>query len=186
MFRFTHPAARAASLSTLIGAIAFAGPLYAASGDLSHPKNLGHSSAPRMMLAQASSPEETGGAAKPEAAKGGESPVEARIKELHKKLHITPAQDTEWNNLAQVMRENARTMQDLERKRAEDVKTISAVDVVKSYADVIEAHEAGMKKFIPAFEALYNSLSAEQKKIADDLFRSRASAAAKKETKENQ
>ena len=186
MFRFTHPAARAASLSTLIGAIAFAGPLYAASGDLSHPKNPANSSAPRMMLAQASSPEETGGAAKPEAAKGGESPVEARIKELHKKLHITPAQDTEWNNLAQVMRENARTMQDLERKRAEDVKTISAVDVVKSYADVIEAHEAGMKKFIPAFEALYNSLSAEQKKIADDLFRSRASAAAKKETKENQ
>jgi len=186
MFRFTHPAARAASLTTLIGAIAFAGPLFAASGDLSHPKNPHNSFAPRMILAQASSPEEMGGAAKPESAKGGESPVEARIKELHKKLQITPAQETQWNNLAQVMRENARAMQDLERKRAEDVKTISAVDVVKSYDEVIEAHEAGMKKFIPAFESLYDSLSAEQKKIADDLFRSRASAAAKKETKENQ
>src|ERR1700738_151474 len=146
MFRFTHTAARAASLTTLIGAIAFAGPLFAATGDLSHPKNPAHSFAARTVLAQASSPEETGGAAAPESAKGGESPVEARIKELHKKLHITPAQETQWNSLAQVMRENARTMQDLERKRAEDVKTISAVDVVKSYADVIEAHEAGMKK----------------------------------------
>jgi periplasmic protein CpxP/Spy len=186
MFRFTHSAARAASLTTLLGAIAFAGPLFAASGDLSHPKNNGNPFAPRMILAQASSPEEMGGASKPESAKGGESPVEARIKELHKKLRITPAQETQWNNLAQVMRANARTMQDLERKRAEDVKTISAVDVIKSYADVIEAHEAGMKKFIPAFEDLYSSLSAEQKKIADDLFRSRASAAAKKETKANQ
>jgi protein CpxP len=186
MFRFTHSAARAASLTTLLGAIAFAGPLFAASGDLSHPKNTGNPFAPRMILAQASAPEEMGGASKPESAKGGESPVEARIKELHKKLRITPAQETQWNNLAQVMRENARTMQDLERKRAEDVKTISAVDVIKSYADVIEAHEAGMKKFIPAFEDLYSSLSAEQKKIADDLFRSRASAAAKKESKANQ
>ena len=186
MFRFTHPAARAASLTTLLGAIAFAGPLFAASRDLSHPKNIDNPFATQTMLAQASSPEEMGGAAKPESAKGGESPVEARIKELHKKLRITPAQETQWNNLAQVMRENARTMQDLERKRAEDVKTISAVEVVKSYDEVIEAHEAGMKKFIPAFEALYDSLSAEQKKIADDLFRSRATAAAKKETKENQ
>ena len=186
MFRFTHSAARAARLTTLLGAIAFAGPLFAASGDLSHPKNTANSSVARMILAQASAPEEMGGAAKPESAKGGESPVEARIKELHKKLSITPAQETKWDNLAQVMRDNARVMQDLERKRAEDVKTISAVDVVKSYADVIEAHEAGMKKFIPAFEDLYNSLSAKQKKIADDLFRSRASAAAKKETKENQ
>jgi hypothetical protein len=50
---------------------------------------------------------------------------------------------------------------------------------------VIEAHDAGMKKFIPAFEALYNSMSDAQKKIADSLFRSRARAAAKKEAKES-
>ena len=71
MFRFTHSAARAASLTTLLGAIAFAGPLYAASGDLSHPKNSANAFAPRMILAQASAPEEMGGAAAPESAKGG-------------------------------------------------------------------------------------------------------------------
>jgi protein CpxP len=183
MFRLTHPVARAASLATVLGTIAFASPLFAASGDLFHP-NPANSFAAREKLAQASSSEGMGAAA-PESAKG-ESSVEGRIKELHKKLHITAAQETQWNNLAQVMRDNAKVMQDLEKQRAEDVKSISAVDVVKSYASVIEAHEAGMKKFIPAFEALYDSMSDAQKKTADALFRGRARAAAKKETKENQ
>lgn len=183
MFRFTHPAARTASLATLLGTIALAGPLFAASGDLSH-QNPAKPFAARTTLAQASSSEGMG-AATPESA-GAESPVEARIKELHKRLHITGAQETQWNNLTQVMRDNAKAMQDLEKQRAEDVKTIGAVDVVKSYGSVIEAHEAGMKKFIPAFEALYDSMSDAQKKTADALFRGRARAAAKKETKENQ
>jgi hypothetical protein len=60
---------------------------------------------------------------------------------------------------------------------------MDAVDGVKSYGAVIEAHEAGMKKFIPAFETLYNSMSDEQKKTADALFRNRARAAAKKGSK---
>ncbi len=42
-----------------------------------------------------------------------------------------------------------------------------------------------MKKFIPAFEALYNSLSDTQKKIADSMFRGRARTSAAKATKEN-
>lgn len=184
MLRLTHPAARTASLATLLGTIALAAPLFAASGDLWHP-NRAKSFVAREILAQASSSEKGMGAAAPESAKGGSS-VEARIKELHKKLGITAAQETQWNNLAQVMRDNAKAMQDLEKQRAEEVKSISAVDVVKSYGSVIEAHEAGMKKFIPAFEALYDSMSDEQKKTADALFRSRARAAAKKETKENQ
>jgi hypothetical protein len=40
------------------------------------------------------------------------------------------------------------------------------------YQSVIEAHEDGMKKFIPPFEALYNTMSDAQKKT-DALFRSR-------------
>ena len=38
-----------------------------------------------------------------------------------------------------------------------------------------------MKKFIPAFEDLYNSMSDQQKQIADSMFRGRARAEAKKE-----
>ena len=38
-----------------------------------------------------------------------------------------------------------------------------------------------MKKFIPAFETLYNSMSDAQKKSADAMFRSHKRAIAKKE-----
>jgi periplasmic protein CpxP/Spy len=182
MFRLTHPVAGAASLATLLGAIMFAGPSFAAARDLSHP-NSAQPSAARMILAQVSPAPETEAAA-PKSDKE-ESRVEERIEELHKKLQIKPAQETQWKHLADVMRDNAKAMVDLEKQRAEDVKS-NAVEVVKSYASVIEAHEAGMKKFIPAFEDLYDHLSDEQKKIADSLFRRRAHAAAKKETKENQ
>jgi hypothetical protein len=75
--------------------------------------------------------------------------VEARIKDLHNRLHITAAQKPQWDNLTQVMRENAQAMVDLEKQRAADANSMSAVDVVKSYQSVIEAHEDGMKKFIP-------------------------------------
>ena len=182
MIRFTHPTARAATAAaSLLGAIVFAGPLFAASGDLSQAA-ANKSPAAREIVAQAASPEAMTAPA-PEPA--GTASVEARITELHKRLHITDAQKTQWDNLAQVMRDNAQAMVDLQKQRAANAKSMNAVDVVKSYGSVIEAHEAGMKKFIPAFEALYNSMSDAQKKIADSLFRSRARAAAKKESKEN-
>jgi hypothetical protein len=41
---------------------------------------------------------------------------------------------------------------------------------------VIDAHQAGMTKFIPAFTAFYDSLSEAQKKTADSMFRTRARA----------
>ncbi len=175
MIRFRHPAARATAAATLLGAIVFAGPLFAASGDLTQAAATKPPAAGEI-LAQAASPEAMA-AAEPT----GTASLEARIAELHKKLHITDAQKTQWDNLTQVMRDNAQAMVDLQKQRAADAPSLNAVEVVKSYGSVIEAHEAGMKKFIPAFEALYNSMSVAQKKIADSMFRSRARAKAKKE-----
>jgi len=106
--------------------------------------------------------------------------VEMRIRELHRRLKITDTQKAQWDALAQVMRDNAQKMADLEKQRAADAKSMTAVDVVKSYAEVIDAHEDGMKKFIPAFEDLYNSMSDSQKKIADSMFRSKARTEAKR------
>jgi hypothetical protein len=70
----------------------------------------------------------------------------------------------------------------IEKQRAADANSMSAVDVVKSYQSVIEAHEDGMKKFIPPFGALYNTMSDAQKKTDDALFRSREKASAAKQT----
>src|SRR5208282_4717917 len=109
-------------------------------------------------------------------------PVEAHIKALHNKLHITAAQQTQWDSLVQVMRDNAKAMTDLEKQRGQDASAMTAVDAIKSYQAVIAAHEAGMAKFVPAFQALYNSMSSAQKETADSMFRGKVRAAATKKS----
>ena len=162
---FTHRAARTAgAAATIIGAIVLASPLFAASDQV-----VAQSSSQQAKASSASEP-------------AGMVTVEARIKDLHNRLHITAAQKPQWDNLTEVMRENAQAMVDLEKQRSADANSMSAVDVVKSYQSVIEAHEDGMKKFIPPFEALYNTMSDAQKKTADSLFRSREKASAAKQT----
>jgi hypothetical protein len=47
---------------------------------------------------------------------------------------------------------------------------MSAVEDLKSYSEIAEAHADGLKKFIPVFEPLYASMSDAQKKDADKLF----------------
>jgi len=100
-------------------------------------------------------------------------PVEARIKELHTKLKITQAQETLWNNLTQVMRDNAKMMEALIKARSAKASTMTALEDLKSYGEIAEAHSDGLKKFIPVFEPLYASMSDAQKKGADALFNPR-------------
>ncbi len=96
--------------------------------------------------------------------------IEARINVFHSKLKITGAQEAQWNKLAQVMRENATTMEALEQARKKQGNTLNAVQDLKSYSGIIDAHAAGLHKFIPVFETLYASMSDEQKKNADKIF----------------
>jgi ERCC4-type nuclease len=97
--------------------------------------------------------------------------VEARIKELHTKLKITPAQKELWNNVTQVMRDNAKTMEALIEARSKEAGTMTAIEDLKSYGEIVEAHADAIRKFIPAFEPLYAGMSDAQKKAADTLFR---------------
>ncbi len=108
--------------------------------------------------------------------------VEARIKKLHSDLHITGAQESQWSPVAQMMRDNGKAMTDLRKQRGDDAKVLGAVDELKSYAAVIDAHADGVHKFIPVFQTLYDSMSDGQKKTADSVFRSRMLAAAKRST----
>jgi protein CpxP len=168
MIVFTNRTARAASAAaTLLGAIVLASPSFAGTKTI----DVAPSPAQQAMASPSDS--------------SAIVPVEARIKDLHKRLHITDAQKPQWEALALVMRSNAQTMEDLQKQRAADSQSMSAVEVIKSYESVIEAHETGMKKFVPPFEALYNSMSDAQKKTADSLFRSREKTAAAKQTAAN-
>ena len=151
---FIQSAARVFAAATLVGSLVLAGPFAFAAPATTEPA---------MAAAKA-------------------DPVEAHIKELHNKLHITAAQQTQWDSLVQVMRDNAKAMTDLQKQRGQDASAMTAVDAIKSYQAVIAAHEAGMAKFVPAFQALYDSMSSAQKETADSMFRGKVRAAATKKS----
>jgi len=136
----------ASAAAAFLGAIVLATPLFAASSD-SMTTTKSRAASSHQEMASATTPESP-----------ANETVEAHIRDLHKKLRITDAQKAQWDALSQVMRDNARKMADLEKQRAADAKSMTAVDVVKSYSEVIDAHEDGMKKFIPAFEDLYKGI----------------------------
>ena len=97
--------------------------------------------------------------------------TEARIKELQSTLKITEAQQELWNNLVQVMRENAKDMDAFTKERAENAKPMNALEHMKLHSKITEVHLAQLKKLIPPFEAFYNSMSDQQKNITDIIFR---------------
>lgn len=187
MFLTTHSAVRVIAAATLLGAaFILTNPLPAASGDL-FPAPTAKSYSAREILAQAAPSEATPASAPEEspakAAKANaavDAKVETHIKAMHSKLHVTSAQKTQWDAVAQVMRDNAHALADLREEGTEQAESMTAIDHIKAYAAITDAQAAGIHKFLPAFQALYDTMSEAQKKTADTLFRSRARAAAKK------
>lgn len=104
----------------------------------------------------------------PSAATGS---VDKLIEHLHDVFKITPTQEKLFQKLADVMRVNAGVMRALAKKRVDDANAMTAVEDLKSYSEISEAHAEGTKKMIPIFQALYDSMSGAQKKVADDEFR---------------
>jgi hypothetical protein len=97
--------------------------------------------------------------------------TEAQIKQLQGALKITADQEELWNNLTAVMRENAKDMDALTKERAENTKNMNAVEHMKFHSETTKAHLDQLEKLIPPFEAFYDSMSDEQKKITDTIFR---------------
>jgi protein CpxP len=100
-----------------------------------------------------------------------EDRAEARVKDMHARLKITPAQEDQWARITQEMRDNAKSMDALTQARIANANTMTAVEDLKSYEEIAEAHAKGIKEFIVLFEPLYSSMSDSQKKEADELFR---------------
>jgi hypothetical protein len=98
--------------------------------------------------------------------------AEARIAYVKTELKITPAQQAAFDRYAQVIRDNAATMQknfqDMRGQRDQN-KTMSAVDRVEQRAKMAQSRDQYEQQYLAAFKPLYTSLSADQKKVADDL-----------------
>ena len=97
--------------------------------------------------------------------------TEAQIKQLQGALNITEAQRELWNNLTQVMRENAKEMDALAKERAENTNAMNSVERMKLHSQITKTHLDQQEKLIPPFEAFYDSMSDQQKNITDIIFR---------------
>jgi protein CpxP len=94
--------------------------------------------------------------------------IETNIAELRKKLQITPAQEAQFNGVAGVMRDNARLEVSAPQQPPANA---TAVDDLRAYIKYSELELQGLKKMLPALEALYAALTPAQRKTADTVFR---------------
>ena len=94
--------------------------------------------------------------------------VDANIATLRQRLQITPAQEPQFNAVANVMRENARAETGAPQQPPAGA---TAIDDLRAYIRYSEVELAGLKKMLPALEALYATLSPTQKRAADAAFR---------------
>jgi periplasmic protein CpxP/Spy len=100
----------------------------------------------------------------------GES-VEQRITELHAELKVTPAQESQWNAVAQAMRDNAANMERLvATKHQQAPQNMTALDDLQTYQEFTQQHLDGLKHLTSAFKSLYDSMPDPQKKNADQVF----------------
>jgi hypothetical protein len=71
--------------------------------------------------------------------------VEQRITDLHASLKITPAEEAQWNGVAQAMRENAAAMDKLvAANRTTPPQNMSAMQDLQTYQQVAQAHVDGL------------------------------------------
>jgi hypothetical protein len=106
--------------------------------------------------------------------KNAEERVEHRIREPHSQLRITPAEEPQWNEFVQVMRENAREMDEAFMKRAQQFPAMNAVENMQSYEQISKEHARLVEKLVPAFQKLYEAMPDQQKRLADQVFRANA------------
>jgi len=98
--------------------------------------------------------------------------VEGRIAYARAELKITDAQTPLWNKVADTMRANAKTMDDLfaGMKRDPNAPRPNAVERLEMRSQMAAVRAQGEQQLLAAFKPLYDSLSPEQKKAADELL----------------
>jgi protein CpxP len=107
-----------------------------------------------------------GAKAKPAPA-GPRDEVEQEVTELRDRLHITPAQQQQFDAFAEILRKNAQELDALVQQKAAKA---NAVDDMRFYLQFTEAQAEGLKRLLPAFQALYDSLTDQQKRAADSVM----------------
>ena len=106
-----------------------------------------------------------------DAAGGKNGGLETRISTLHDQLKITPDQEKNWQAVAKIMRHDSEESRKLVEEKRKDEASLTAVADLNAYAEIAEAHAKHAKHLAKAFATLYDGMSDDQKKAADEVFR---------------
>jgi hypothetical protein len=97
--------------------------------------------------------------------------VEGRLAFLKTELKITDAQLPLWNNFAQTVRDNAKTMGSMMQGGMTGMKqSVALPDKLAMREKMMTAHLEAMQKLKAAVDPLYAAFTDEQKKAADQLM----------------
>lgn len=96
--------------------------------------------------------------------------TEQRIAGLQRRLAITPAQQPQWDAFADSLRAGAAHQEAMRRDRPARAGA-SAPEGLRSNADAARTYADDLQRLVPAFDALYATLSPEQRSTADRTYR---------------
>lgn len=97
--------------------------------------------------------------------------IEGRIAFLRTELKLTAQQQPLFDRLADELRASTKAMQERHAQRQQaSAQAVSALDKLEQRSAAMKEMTATQDRFLAAFRPLYQSLSDEQKKTADQLF----------------
>jgi hypothetical protein len=97
--------------------------------------------------------------------------IEGRIAYLKTELKITDAQQAQFDAVANAMRDNAKAMHDaFQGLRADRSQPQTALSRMEARAKLAQLRADGEGKMLVAFRPLYQAMSPDQQKAADEMF----------------
>ncbi len=100
-----------------------------------------------------------------------EAHINERVKSLHDQLHITAAQEQNWQGFASVMRSNMEASAMAMTARQQRFESMNAVEDLQSYADMTVQEAQRLSRLVGPLQTLYAQLTPDQKLSADRIFR---------------
>ena len=95
--------------------------------------------------------------------------VDGRIAFLKAELKITPAQETQWQQVAGAMHENANSLDQAIKTARQDRGSMDAVQRLALREQFAKVRAENDARLLAAFRPLYASLSPEQQQVANQL-----------------
>jgi protein CpxP len=96
--------------------------------------------------------------------------VDGRIAFLKAELKIAPAQETQWQQVATAMRENANALDQVISTAREQRGTMDALQRLTLREQFAKVRAENDARLLSAFKPLYASLSSEQQQTANNLI----------------